>query len=155
MLGLGTKKGEFLLYDFLKRDPYMKQMFQDENVTQIGHLPPEIKDAKKFIIYVLTDRNLYCLVKQRNILDKFIDSRSAESSPDRGFSKSNTQEALGGLIHRNSVYSTYEIDEMVPMSETSENSASVHDLPDMKEGEAMKTATGTIQRYSAESIEAM
>ena len=44
---------------------------------------------------------------------------------------------------------------MVPMSETSENSASVHDMPDLKEGEAMKTATGTIQRYSAESIEAM
>jgi hypothetical protein len=88
-------------------------------------------------------------------LDKFIDSRSAESSPDRGFSKSNTQEALGGMMHRNSVYSTYEIDEMVPMSETSENSASVHNLPDMKDGEVMKTATGTIQRYSAESIEAM
>lgn len=42
------------------------------------------------------------------------------------------------------------------MSETSENSASVNnDLPDMKDGEALKTATGTIQRYSAESIEAM
>ena len=57
---------------------------------------------------------------------------------------------------RNSVYSTYEIDEMVPMSETSENSASINnDLQDIKEGDAMKTATGTIQRHSAESIEAM
>ena len=82
-------------------------------------MPPEIKNAKKYILYVLTDRNLYCIVKQRNILDKFLEQKSMESSPERGFSKSNTQEGLAQHMQRNS---TFEIDQMVPMSETSQSS---------------------------------
>lgn len=58
--------------------------------------------------------------------------------------------------------STFEIDQMVPMSETSQSSGfdyanrgqkSLHGKN--KDGLPMKTATDTIQRYSAASIEAM
>lgn len=163
LIGIGTRKGEFLLFDFLEREPYCAELFQGENITQMGHLPPEIKDAKKHIMYVLTDKNLYCVVKMRNIVDKFLEQRPEESSADRnntgGICRSSTQEGLIQHMRRNS---TFEIDQRVPMSETSESSgynylnlgtnvASSGANLTLKGGETQKT----IQRHSAESIEAM
>jgi hypothetical protein len=106
-ISFGTKHGEFLTYDVLKREAYMTVNFENEKIIQVSILPPEIKDAKKHIIYVLTDKNLYCCKKQRNCMDL---KKSLESNPDK-FSKSTTQEN-----HNNS---TFELNDLIPISETS------------------------------------
>lgn len=114
LIAIGTIKGETLLYDYIKKEPFCFQNFNGEGVVQIGTLPAEIKEAKKYIFYVLTKRNLYVLKRARNCLDSFL-KLSQTSSPEK-HSKFSTQEG----INRDSV----ELDEMVPISDTSQSSIS-------------------------------
>lgn len=116
-LGLGTRKGEYLSFDFMKKDPYINFSKPDEPILQVGHLPPTIKDAKKHCIYILTDKNLYVLKKQRNCLDSIMKNRSIRS-PDRE-SKEYTTSKEG-----KNTSAMFDIDDIVPITETSQSSMS-------------------------------
>ena len=70
---------------------------------------------KKVLFYVLTDKNLYCVSKQRNLgaRDKS-QERSAAVTNANPFSKS---ELSGG------VQSTYELDEAIKMTDNDSESS--------------------------------
>lgn len=120
MVAIGSRKGEVLIYDPVKQLPYMTQTFREELVNQITVLPPGIdSETRKSVFYVLTEKNLYCCKRQKNCFDsqQNIIRRSTSGTPSRSPVKNTSVETTNPqMLHINS---TFEIDQPIPMSDSS------------------------------------
>ena len=82
-MAFGTSSGELLVFDFIKKEEYLTQQFPStpdrimagdkkdigEKVLQICNLPEEFQDARKAVFYVVTQNNVYCISKRKNLFN--------------------------------------------------------------------------------------
>lgn len=64
---IGTLAGELLMVDFVKKQDLMMVNFENQRISQFAQLPPDFKEARKQLIYVVTDKNLYCIQREYNL----------------------------------------------------------------------------------------
>lgn len=86
LLAIGSKRGELILLDVERMEEYLQLNFRNETIVQVDTLPEYVgKDAKKRVFYVLTSKNLYCLKRQRNVVEPVMKrlSAAAFTSGDR------------------------------------------------------------------------
>jgi len=58
------------MVDFVKKQDLMTLSFENQVISQFLQLPPDFKDARKHLIYVVTDKNLYCVQRVWNIVGR-------------------------------------------------------------------------------------
>ena len=115
---LGTKQGEILMYDFMEQDEFLKQTFPGEQVKKVVQLPRQVKDAKKHVFYVVTDSNIYCVAKTKNLFNQAQPLRMNVTGSMHGgsFVGQVAQASSGGYSHSNS---NYQLEDALRLTENS------------------------------------